>query len=326
MDRRIFIGAAACGLFVVSLAVKAQQVGRVRRIGWLWNDGPQTPAEIQQQTVHLRALGWVEARNLVVERRYTSGNADLLSAFAEDLVQLKVELIVAEGTLATLAAKKATSTIPIVVSRSADPVRAGLVASLARPGANVTGTSTIHPDLSHKRLQILRELLPTARRIGELVVPANPIDRATRNEYERMHSSLGMQPIFVEVAQASDLESAIAEAARRGAQVLHVSPEPLLNGNFPVIMRAARKYSLPIMVDGEDMLLAGGIVMYAPDEDELDRELASFIDRILRGAKPADLPIQQPTKFQLWINLKTANAFGITVPQSLLLRANKVIQ
>ena len=324
MDRRQFIGATASSLILVSAALKAQPAAQVRRIGWLWNHAPVTPADFREHTKYLRALGWIEGKNLVIEQRYTSGNASLLPALAEELVRLKVEIIVAEGTVVALAAKKATNAIPIVVARSGDPVRAGLVTSLARPGANVTGTSTISLDLDSKRFQILHELMPAAQRVGELVVPANPIDRVRRAEYV---SAFGMQTIFIEVAQAVDLERAVAEAERRGSQVLHVSPEPLLGENFPQILRAAQKYSLPIMVDNSGWLEEHGVlVSYGPDNDELDRQLAFIIDKILRGAKPADLPIQQPRKFELAINLKTAKAFGITVPQSLLLRADKVIE
>src|SRR6266568_2130478 len=193
MERRTFIGATAAALIVVSLDVWAQQSNQARRIGWLWLEPPQT---------------------------------------AEELVRLKVELIVAEGTVATLAAKKATSGVPIVVSRSGDPVGTGLVASLARPGANVTGTSTISPDLIQKQVQLLHELLPAARKVGELVFPANPLYRAMRNEYEQAYRALGMQPIFVGVGKATELEDSIEEAQRQGAQVLHVGPEPLFYANF----------------------------------------------------------------------------------------------
>lgn len=327
MDRRRLISAIASSLVVVPLAVKAQQAGQVRRIGWLWNDPPQTPDEIRKAyPTHLRAFGWIEGQNLIIERRYTGGKTDLLKALADELVRLKLDLIAAEGTIATLAVKNATSTIPIVFSRSGDPVRAGLVSSLARPGGNVTGTSTLSPDLDHKRLQLLHELLPEAVRVGELVVPANPIEHAARNEYERAYRALRMQPIFVEVARVSDLESSVDELARRGAQALHVSPEPLLGSNFDLILRAAQRHSLPVMVEEKDVLEAGGLISYGPDEVELDRQLAFIIDKILRGAKPADLPIQLPRKFDLGLNLKTAKALGITIPPSLLLRADTVIQ
>jgi putative ABC transport system substrate-binding protein len=243
---------------------------------------------------NLPALGWIEGQNLVIERRYSNGNPDVLRALAEELVRLQVEMIVAEGTIAALAAKKATDTIPIIVIRSGDPVRAGLVTSLARPGANVTGTSLNSLELDHKRFQMLHELLPAAQRVGELLVPANPINRLERTEHEAVLSSLGMQFVFVEVAQAGDLDKAVAEAARRGSQVLHVSPEPLLGSNFPQIVHAAQKYSLPVMADNRGDLEEGALVSYGPDNAELQRLLALVIDKILRGAKPADVPIQQP--------------------------------
>ena len=327
MDRRRFIGATACSLVVAPLAGRAQQAGRARRIGWLWNDPPQTPDEIgKAYPTHLRALGWIEGQNLIIERRYSGGKTELLKGLADELAGLKLDLIAAEGTIATLAVKNATRSIPIVFSRSGDPVRAGLVASLARPGGNVTGTSTISTDLDQKRLQLLRELLPEARRVGELVVPANPIGLAARSDYERVYRVLGMQPIFIEVAKASELENAVDELARRGAQALHVSPEPLLGTNFHKIVSAAQRHLLPVMVEERDVLEAGGLISYGPDEVELDRQLVLIIDRILRGAKPADLPVQQPRKFELGVNLKVAKALGIKVPTSLLLRADKVIE
>jgi putative ABC transport system substrate-binding protein len=325
MDRRTFIGGTSC-LVAVALAADAQQARQVRRIGWLWNDHAMTPDEVRESMGYLRALGWTEGQNLVVERRYTRGDTNLLPALAEELVQRKLEVIVAEGTVVTLAVKKATGVIPIIFARSGDPVGAGLVASLARPGANVTGTSVISPDLDRKRFQVLHELLPAATRVGQLLVPANPIDRIKRAEYEGLLSPLGMQLTSVEVAQAGDLDNAIAEAARRGSQVLRVSSEPLLGQNFLHIVQVAQKYSMPIIADGSGYLESGALMSYGPDGDELQRQLAFVIDRILRGSKPADLPIQQPSKFELGINLKVAKAFGIPVPQSLLLRADVVIK
>jgi putative ABC transport system substrate-binding protein len=325
MDRRGLIGAIAGSLIAAPLGAIAQQVAQARRIGWLWNIAPLTRADLQEHTRDLRALGWVEGRNLVIESRYANGDDSLLPALAEELVRLKVEIIVAEGTIVALAAKSVTSATPIVVARSGDPVRAGLVASLARPGANVTGTSTLSPDLDLKRIQLLRELLPELERVGELVVVANPINSATRTEYERTYQALGMQPIFVEVTKAGDLEDAVGQAARRGSQVLRVSPEPLLGDQFPLIVRAAQKHSLPILADNSGYLEDGALASYGPDDEELQRQAASIIDKILRGAKPADLPIQQPSKFSFGINLKVARALGMKVPPALLLRADKVI-
>jgi putative tryptophan/tyrosine transport system substrate-binding protein len=328
MDRRTFISAAASSLAILSLTLKAQPAARVHRIGWLWNQARIDTSGWSLVKTYLPALGWIEGQNLITEWRFTGGNPALLPALAEELVGLRVELIVAEGTVVTQAVKKVTSTIPIVVARSGDPVRAGLVASLARPGGNVTGTSVMSPDLDGKRFEILHELLPGAKRVGQLVATVNPIDRIALadRESERLLNSLGMQLISVEVTKASDLESAIGEAARRGSQVLRVSAEPLLGEHFDRIVRVAQQYSLPVIADVSGYLKDGALASYGADLDALDRQLAFIVDKILRGTKPAELPIQQPVKFELGINLQMAKALGIRVPQSLLLRADKVIE
>ena len=324
--RRRFIGAVAGGLLTLPLVAKAQRNRPPRRIGWLANWGALTPAEFQEYTQPLRDLGWIDGQNLIIEQRYTGGDDALLLGMTEDLLRSKVEVIVAEGTVAALAAKRATNTIPIVVAKAGDPVRVGLVASLARPGGNVTGTTTISLDLDRKRFQLLRELLPTVKRVGELIVLANPVDRVVSSERASLLSPLGMQAILVEVNPTRDPEDAVAEAARRGSQALHVSAEPLLAAHFEEYIRAAERYSLPTMVDSSGNVTRGGLFSYGPDFDELNRQLFLIIDKILRGAQPADLPIQQPRKFELAINLKTARVLNVVVPQSLLLRADVVIQ
>lgn len=328
MDRREFVGLAVSGLIVFPVAVKGQPAPQVRRIGWMFDLAPLSATYFYEYTKYLRAKGWIEGTNLVIEQRYTSGNANLLPPFAKELVLLKVDLIVAHGTLAALAAKKATTTIPIVFGRPADPVRVGLVASLAHPGGNVTGTATMEPDLDRKRIQILHELLPTARRIGLLLVPTDPTELWRRETYEAFAPSLGLQPIFIEVTQTADLENAVAEAARRGSQVLHISPQPLLaaNENFPRILRAAQKHSLPIMYDNRGWLEAGALISCGPDNDELERHLAVMIDKVLRGAHPSHVPVMQPSNIEVGINLKVAKSYGITVPQSLLVRADVVVR
>jgi len=327
VSRRRLVGVLAAST-LVGLASRARpQPVRARRIGWLWNQPPIDPADLREMTrLYLGPLGWTEGQNVAIEWRFTGGNANLLPGLAEELVQLKVELVVAEGTVVALAVKRVTSTIPIVVARSGDPVGTGLVASLARPGSNVTGTSVISSDLARKRFQVLHELLPAAKRVGELLVPMNPISRTERTEHQSLMNSLGMQPIFVDVGEAGQLDNAIAEAARRGAQVLYVSAEPLLGQNFAQIVRAAQKYSLPIMGDNSAYLKYGALISYGPDNDELQRQLAFVIDKVLRGTKPADLPVQQPSKFELGLNLKAARELGIAIPHSTLLLANTVIQ
>ena len=326
MDRRTFIGAVAAGMIAAPLAASAQTATTVRRIGVLAPDARPTPTELLQEYAPLRALGWVEGQNLLVERRYANGRAELLRPFAEELVRLKVEIIVTWGTAATLAAKNATTTIPVIIGTAGDPVRAGLVASLARPGGNITGFSIVGPELDAKRLALLRELLPGLQRVGVLENSTNPYHRAVRKEFEQTCRSLGLQPIIIEVAAAGELEGAIAEMARRRAQALFLNRETLFFDHRVPLMSAALRYALPTLAADKEMLDAGALVSYAHTDAEQYQRNAAFVDRILRGAKPADLPIEQPTKFELVINLKTAKALGLTIPQSVLLRADEVIQ
>jgi len=325
MDRRTFICALAGGIIAVPLAASGQTATPVRRIGWL-SPSQSTTNELEQQALALRERGWIEGQNLLIERRYNNGQADLFRPLAEELVRLKVELIVTQGTPAALAAKNATNTIPIVIWSSGDPVLTGLVSSLARPGGNITGYSIASPELNAKRASLLRDLLPGLQRIGMLEVSTNPYNRAAREELEHNFSSLGIRTIFVEVAAASELENAVAEVARQRGQALITPDEGLVIENRVELTRAAQKHALPIMAGQKALLEAGALVSYGYSWAERRRRGAYFVDKILRGAKPADLPIEQPTQFDLGINLKTAKALGITVPQSLLLRADDVIQ
>jgi putative ABC transport system substrate-binding protein len=326
MDRRTFISAVAAALLAASLAASSQTATTVRRIGVLSAGARSTPAELGEIYAPLRELGWIEGQNLLLEQRYTNGRAELLRPFAEELVRLKVEVIVTRGTDAAVAAKNSTTTIPIIMYSVGDPVRTGLVASLARPGGNVTGFSIVGPELDAKRLALLRELLPGLQRVGALENSTNPYFRAAREDFEQACRLLDVQPIIIGVAKADELENAIAEMARRRAQALFVPADSIFNANRVLIMRAALRHALPTIVVGREVLEAGALVSYAHTDAEQNKRYAAFIDRILRGAKPADLPIEQPTKFELIINLKTAKVLGITIPQSLLLRADQVIQ
>jgi putative ABC transport system substrate-binding protein len=326
MDRRTFIGAVTAGVIAAPLTASAQTAITIRRIGLLSPGAPPTPANLQLEYAALGALGWVVGQNLLVERRDTNNRDELLRPFAEELVRLNVEIIMTNGTAAALAAKNATTTIPIVFV-GGDPVLTGLVASLARPGGNITGVSIVGPEINAKRLTLVRELLPDLQRVGVLENSTNPYFRLVRKELERACLSLGMQPIIIEVTAAGELEGAIAELARRRAQALLLQPDGLLSANLVPIVSAASRYALPtIGALGKDVLAAGALASYTHSEAETGRRYAAFVDRILRGAKPADLPIEQPTKFELGINLKVAKMFGITVPQSLLLRADEVIR
>lgn len=325
-DRRTFIAVAAESLIVFPFPSRAQQTGKLRRIGYLNLGRPPTVGGTDTKFVPLRTLGWVEGQNLIIERRYASGRDELLQPMAEELVRLKVEMIVANGTVASLAAKRATSSISIVIDRSGDPVGAGLVASLARPGANITGISTMSQELDVKRLELLRQLLPSATRISVLDNPSNPVFGLVHKNMEQAFRSLQMEPIFIEASVLGELESAVAKLVRQGGQALIVSADPFISSNFPLIARAAQSYSLPLMIEVQGWLRHGALVSYGPSEDELDRQLAVIVDKILKGARPADLPVQQPTTLELVVNLRSAKALGITVPQSVLARADEVIE
>jgi putative ABC transport system substrate-binding protein len=308
-----------------TLGARAQPATNVRRIGIL-NSVGASPAEFQPLLAILGALGWIEGQNLVVEYRNAGGKPELLRPYAEELVRLNVEIIGTHGDPAAIAAKNATTRIPIVMITSVDADRAGLVASLAKPGGNITGFSHLWSELAAKRLELLRELLPTAQRVGVLRDSTNLSTEFIRQERERQYRSFGMQLIIVEVAAASELENAVAEMARRRAQALIVGNGHILYSNRAVVMRAALRHALPTFVSSRDYVEAGGLLSLDHDSAENDRIVAYFVDKILRGAKPADLPVQQPTKFELVINLKTAKALGLTIPQSVLLRADEVIQ
>ncbi len=309
-----------------TIGTKAQTAKGVRRIGFLGPSGRPPSEFLQRLWAPTGELGWVEGQNLIIERRYAGGNAELLQRYAEELVRLNVELIVTNGTAATIAAKKATTRIPIVMYSAGDPVLSGLVASLARPGGNITGFSIVARELDAKRLELLQELLPTAQRVAVLIDPTNPYNEIAREERERVYRSLGVQPIFVGAAAASELENAVSEAARRRAQALIVPVDNLFWASRVLLMRTALEHRLPTIVGNRDILEAGGLLSLAIDEAEQNRALAYFVDKILRGAKPADLPVQQPSKLLVSVNLKTAKALGFTIPQSLLLRADEVIE
>ena len=327
MDRRSFICAFTTLLFLAGpLVARAQTVTTVRRIGWLLSGTQLSASELEEDIAPLRELGWIEGRNLLVERRYANNRGELLLPLAEELVRLKVELIVTEGTVATLAVKSATNIIPIVIRSSGDPVSTGLVASLARPGGNITGYSVVGPETDAKSIGLLRELVPSMQRMGVLELSANPYYRVARKDFEEACRRAGIHPIFLEVAATAELESAVAEAVRQRAQALFVQNESLFFENRVEIARAALRHALPTLVPWKEFLEVGGLISYTFSWAELRRRVAAFIDKILRGAKPRDLPIEQPTQFVLGINLRTAKELGITVPQSLLLRADEVIQ
>jgi putative ABC transport system substrate-binding protein len=324
MDRRTFFGAATLGCLGASFAVRAQTARAVRRIGML-SGGTLSTSEPAPFYAALRELGWIEGENLIIERRGAAGKSDAVPALAAELVRLQPDLIWTEGAVASIATKNATTTIPIVAI-SGDPVRLGLVSSMSHPGGNITGLSLIAPELAAKRLEILHELMPNATRVGEIVDRANRYWYAVKEDYEQAFASLKLQPVFVEIASGDAIPAAIAEIANRRADALIVRGDPMLYSNRPQIARLAMQHALPTIAESRRMPEAGVLMSYGPDGPAAGRRVASIVDRILRGAKPGDIPIEQPTKFELVINLKTAKALGLTIPQSLLQRADEVIQ
>jgi putative tryptophan/tyrosine transport system substrate-binding protein len=325
MSRRRF-GRMLAGIVIAPPSMAFAQASKVvRRIGVLDSGSPDIPQELRQAEA-LRELGWVEGQNLHVERRNDNGRSEALPALAEELVRAKVELIVTLGTPATLAAKRATTTIPVVFS-AGDPVLLGLVASLAQPGGNLTGISQVSPEVTAKYLSVLKELLPRLERIGVLWEVGHPYFHATRGQFEHVCKSLGLTPIIVEVSAADEISRAIAQLERQRAQALVVGVGSFTWDHRLEIVDAATKQRLPTMTDDPEFVReAGALIAYTRSQVEHDRLHAEYIDRILRGARPADLPVRQPTKFELLINLKTARALGLTIPKELLLRADEVIR
>jgi putative ABC transport system substrate-binding protein len=324
MDRRAFLGLAAAGVVAAPGIAHAQQPGKLHRIGFLaLFSGPVPQVEAFRQQLH--ELGYVEGRNLVIEYRFAAGKAELLPEMAAELVRLKVEVIVGAATPVIAAAMRVTSAIPIVMAAAADPVRSGLVASLAHPGGNVTGSTLLSNELAGKRLQLLREVVPKAARVAVLANPgfATP---ALLEEMRTAARQLGIQILAQEVRAAADLAGAFAAMERERAQALIVQVSPFSIDNAQRIVDLAAERRLPAMYELRGFVDVGGLVSYGPSIPELYRRAAIYVDKILRGAKPADLPVEQPTKFELVINMKAAKALGLTIPPAILARADEVIQ
>ena len=277
-------------------------------------------------TEALRELGWVEGENVVFERRYAENRLERLPELAADLVRLKVDVIVAAGTLAPLAAKRATSTIPIVMTSAGDPLGSGLVDSLARPGGNVTGMSIMGPDLGGKRLELLKELLPRIARVAVLRNAATPNTAIVLKETQAAARTFGIEVQSLEVRGPDDFDGAFETMQRQHPDSLVTVEDPLTFNHRKRIADFAAGQQLPSLSGLSEFAVAGGLMSYGANNADLLRRAAGYVDKILKGAKPADLPVQQPTKFELVINLKTAKALGITIPPSLLARADKVIE
>ncbi len=329
MDRRTFIGRIAGALLAAPLAAEAQPAAKVPRIGYLSSNLAGSPYMTEGFRQGLRDLGYVEGRNVVIEFRDAEGKLERLPALAAELVELKVDVIVVGGTVAAVAAKQATSTVPIVFVSAIDPVTDGLVTSLARPGGNSTGLSTLAPELLGKRLEHLKQVVPGVSQVAVLWQPgalSERTERDLRKEAEVAARALGVRLQFVAVRGPDDFDRAFSEMTKARAGALTV-----LGGTMFLIERKhlvdlAAKNRLPAMYGLREYVDAGGLMCYGPNNADMFRRAATYVDKILKGAKPAGLPVEQPTKFELVINLKTAKRLGLTIPQSVLARADDLIQ
>ena len=313
-------------LCALSFPAEAQQPARIPRIGILIGSSASNySARVEAFRRRLRELGYVEGKNIFIEYRYAEGKLERLPDLAAELVGLKVDVIVTTGQ-AVLVAKKASPTLPIVFGAAADPVGAGLVSSLARPGGNITGLSLMAQDLDGKRLELLKEAFPKVARVAFLWVPVDSRGNLTLTDMEAASGALGLKLQSLEVRSLDDFESAFARAKTNGAHALITSASPLIDTQQRQVLDFAAKNRLPAMYHTSEYVEAGGLMSYAPNYPDLWRRTADFVDKILKGTKPADLPVEQPTKFEFLVNLKTAKQIGLTIPQKVTERADKVIQ
>ena len=315
----IVVTFAMCGA-----VAQAQQGAKVPKIGWLRVNGSGGAQELLER--ELRELGYVGGKNIVFEHRSAKGKLDQLSALADELVRLKVDVLIANSSPASLALKNATRTIPIVFFSVADPIALALVDSLARPGGNITGFTSITAVLSGKRLELLRETVPTLSRVAMLWDPRDASAAQQWKESQLPARELGLQLYSMEVSSADKYEGAFREATKAGSTALSVTLSPLASSNQKPIANLTAKNQLPAIYPREDFARNGGLMSYGSDRAEPYKRVASMVDKILKGAKPADLPVEQPTKFELVINLKAAKEIGLTIPPNVLARADRVIK
>jgi ABC-type uncharacterized transport system substrate-binding protein len=327
--RRAFLGTLAGALVTAPLAAQAQEAAKVARIGYLANNLAANPQMREAFRQGLRDLGYVEGRNLVIEYRDAEGKYDRLPALAAELVALKVDVIVVPTTLAAQAAKQATKTLPIVFAAVADPATSGLVTSLARPGGKVTGLSNLNTELVGKCLELLKQALPGVSRVAFLWQPGAVPERTEKDMLkgaEVAARALGVRLQFIEARGPADINRAFSDMTRRRAGALAGLGSAMFFDERRRLVELAAKNRLPAVYQQREYVDAGGLMAYGPNIADLYRRAATYVDKILKGAKPADLPVEQPTKFELVINLKTAKALGLTIPPSVLGRADEVIQ
>ena len=326
MERRTFLRVIAGGLLTAPLAAAAQPA-RGHRIGFISSASPSAMAARDEAFRQgLGALGYVVGQNITIEYRWADGKNERLPGFAAELVNLKLDIIVTHGVVATRAVQQTSTTIPIVIAAADDPLAAGLVSSLARRGGNTTGLSVVTPDLTEKRLGLLKEILPGQTRVAVLWNSGNPISEPELRKTEAAARSLGLQLQSLGVRDPREFASAFSSMKTERAGALFVLSDAMFFGQRKEIVDLAASNRLPLVAHLREFADAGGLMTYGPNVVDLHRRAAYFVDKILKGTKPGDLPVEQPTKFELVINLKTARALGLAIPQSIMQRADQVIE
>jgi putative tryptophan/tyrosine transport system substrate-binding protein len=324
--RRWFIARLSLAVLAVPIVTEAQQTREMPRVGFLFYGSTGPSPEVDAFRRGLNELGYIEGQNIVIEYRFASGRAERLPALAAELVRLRPSVIVAPGTPASMAAKEATDAIPIVFAGVADAVGAGLIANLARPTTNVTGLTSISAQLGGKRLELLKTLVPKASRVAVLYNPADPSNVLTLKNLQESAAALGFALQRVEVRRPGDFESAFVAMKHERAHALFGAAGLLTTGHRKVVVDLAARTRIPAMWGERQFVEVGGLMSYAADFYDQIRRSAAYVEKILKGAKPADLPVQQPTTFELVVNLNTAKALGLTIPHTMLMLADEVIE
>jgi len=327
MNKKIYWLALGAMLFALCMPAEAQQSTKIPRIGYLSGSSPSTsPARRKAFQQGLRELGYVEGKNIIIEWRFAEEKFDRLPALAAELVRLKVDIIVTAGPQATRPAKQATSTIPIVMAQDPDPIGDGFVASLARPGGNITGLSSLAPELSGKQLELMKEIVPKLSHVAVFGTSINPGNAQNLKEVELAAKAFGVKLQYLDVLSPDDIETAFQAASKPRADAVLMLPGSVLVLRRAQLTDLAVKSRLPAIYPQTEFTEAGGLMYYGTNTPDLFRRAATYVDKILKGAKPGDLPVEQPTKFEFIINLKAAKQIGLTIPPNVLARADKVIR
>ena len=327
LTRRRFLQAVGGCVLTAPLAADAQPAGKVYRVGILETTSQTlNAANVEAFKLGLKELGYSEGRNLSIEYRSADGRAERFPDLASELVRLNVDLIVTRGTPAALAAKNATNTIPVVMAAIGEPINTTVIATLAHPGGNVTGLSAFWAELEAKRIELLKETVRRVARVAAVINMSNPAGRTAWKEVDGAARALGIQPLLFDVRKPEDFAIAFGAAVRQQADAVAVGIEAITQANRRLIADLALKHRLPTIFPAREFVDAGGLLSYGANYPDLYRRAAGFVAKIFKGAKPADLPVEQPTRFELVINLKTAKALGLVIPPSLLLRADQVIE